>query len=66
MKNNEKVSYYISRVILITNETKLYGETLSEESIIKKVLRSLTPQSDYIVIETEHSKGLSTMRIEEL
>lgn len=43
MKNNGKLSDYISRVILITNETKLYGETLSEERIIKNVLRYLTP-----------------------
>lgn len=30
MKNNEKVPDYISRMILITNEMKSYGETLSE------------------------------------
>ena len=39
MKNNEKVSKYISRVILITNEMKACGETLSEQVIIEKVLR---------------------------
>ena len=31
MKNNEKVSEYISRVILITNEMKTCGETLSDK-----------------------------------
>jgi hypothetical protein len=66
MKYNEKVPDYISRVILITNEMKSYGDTLSEEKIIEKVLRSLTPQFDYIMVEIEHSKDLSTMRIEEL
>src|ERR1044072_6127155 len=66
MKNNEKVSKYISRVILITNEMKAYGETLFEQVIIKKVLRSLTPQFDYIVVAIKHSKDLETMRIEEL
>ncbi|XP_050898000.1 uncharacterized protein LOC127104903 [Lathyrus oleraceus] len=66
MKNNEKVSDYISIVILITNEMKSYGEILSEESIVEKVLRSLTPQFDYIRVEIEHSKDLSTMRIEKL
>ena len=66
MKNNEKVSEYISRVILITNEMKACGETLSEETIMEKVLRSLTSQFDYIVVAIEHSKDLSTMRIEEL
>ncbi|KAK2403434.1 hypothetical protein QL285_052871 [Trifolium repens] len=66
MKNNEKVSEYISRMIVITNEMKACGETLSEQVIIEKVLRSLTPQFDYIVVVIEHSKDLETMRIEEL
>ena len=66
MKNNEKVLEYISRVILITNEMKACGETLSEQVIIEKVLRSLTPQFDYIVVQIEHSKDLETMKIEEL
>ncbi|KAK2364503.1 hypothetical protein QL285_089370 [Trifolium repens] len=66
MKNNEKVPEYISRVIVITNEMKACGETLSEQIIIEKVLRSLTPQFDYIVVAIEHSKDLSTMKVEEL
>ena len=40
--------------------------SLSEQVIIEKVLRSLTPQFDYIVVATKHSKETSTMRIEEL
>lgn len=45
---------------------KSCGEILSEQVIIEKVLRSLTPQFDYIVIAIEHSKDLRTMRVEEL
>ena len=63
MKNSEKVSEYISKMILITNEMKTCGETLSEQVIIEKILRSLTPQFDYIVVSIEHSKNLETMRI---
>src|ERR1044072_6934130 len=66
MKNSEKVSEYISRVILITNEMKACGETLSEQVIIEKVLMSLTPQFDYIVVAIEHNKDMETMKIEEL
>ena len=64
MKSNEKVPTYIFKVFMSTNEMKSCGETLFEQVIIEKVLRSLTPQFDYIVIEIEHSKELSTMRIE--
>src|SRR3954470_3270621 len=56
----------MSRVILVTNEMKACGETLSKQVIIEKVLRSLTTQFDYIVVAIEHSKDLETMRIEEL
>ena len=66
MKSSEKGFEYISRVILITNEMKACGETLSEQVIIEKIPRSLTPQFDYIVVSIEHSKNLETMRIEEL
>ena len=66
MKDNEKVSEYISRVIMITNEMKACGEILSEQVIIEKVLRSLTSQFDYIMVAIEHSKDLSTVRVEEL
>ena len=64
MKSSEKVSEYISRVILITNEMRACGETLSEQVIIEMVLRSLTPQFDYIVVAIEHNKDLETMKIE--
>ena len=66
MKNKEKVPNYISRVILIINEMKFCGETLSEQVIIEKTLTSLTPRFDYVVVAIKHSKDLDTMRIEEL
>ncbi|XP_050908333.1 uncharacterized protein LOC127121955 [Lathyrus oleraceus] len=40
MKDNEKIPDYISRVILITNEMKSYGETLFEQVIIEKERKS--------------------------
>ncbi|XP_058746260.1 uncharacterized protein LOC131619139 [Vicia villosa] len=36
MKKNEKVPHYISRMIMVTNEMKARGETLSEQVIIEK------------------------------
>lgn len=66
MKNNEKASDYISRVIAVANEMKTCGEMLSEKIIVEKVLRSLTTDFYYIVVATEHSKDTIIMRIEEL
>lgn len=36
MKNNEKAPDYISKVVLIINEMKSYGETFSEQVILKR------------------------------
>lgn len=61
MKKNVKIPDYISRGILITNEIKLCLETLSDDMIIEKVHRSLTPTFNYIVVAIKHSKDLSTI-----
>lgn len=45
---------------------KSCGEALFEKVIIEKVLRLFTPQFNYIVVATKHSKDTNTMRIEEL
>ena len=66
IKNNEKIPDYILKVIVVMNEMKSCGETLFELVIIEKVLRSLTPHFDYIVVAIEHSKDTSTMRIEDI
>ncbi|XP_050888532.1 uncharacterized protein LOC127093633 [Lathyrus oleraceus] len=66
MKNSGKIPNYISRVVLIINEMKSCGKTLSGQVIIEKVLISLTPYFDYIVVVIGHSKDLSSMRIKEL
>lgn len=42
MKSNEKVPDYTSLVIIVTNETKSCAKTLSKQTIIEMVLRSLT------------------------
>ena len=66
MKHNEKVANYVSRIITVTNEMKTCGETISEQMIVEKVLRSLTAQFDHIVVAIEQSKDTSTMKIDEL
>lgn len=38
IKNNEKVTDYISRVIVVTNEMNSCGETYFEQVIIRKTL----------------------------
>ena len=43
-----------------------YGDKQSDLGIIDKVLRTLTPTFDHIVVEIEQGQDLEEMKIEEL
>ncbi|KAA0051551.1 DUF4219 domain-containing protein/UBN2 domain-containing protein [Cucumis melo var. makuwa] len=51
-----------SRVLVI----QTYGETIKDQTIVEKVLRSLTPKFDHVVAAIEESKDLSTFTFIEL
>ena len=42
------------------------GETLTDAQITKKLLRSLDPRFDYIVVVIEESKEVKTLMVDEL
>ena len=42
------------------------GETVTDVMKVEKVLRTLTPRFDHIVVALEESKDLDSMKIEEL
>ena len=48
MKNNESMQEYISRVSA-GNHMKSCGETLGNETVMAKALRSLTSKFDHVV-----------------
>ncbi|CAL5363087.1 unnamed protein product [Camellia sinensis] len=43
-----------------------YGEKISDETVVAKVLRSLTPKFDHVVAAIEESKDLSVFSFDEL
>ncbi|XP_022633048.1 uncharacterized protein LOC111241016 [Vigna radiata var. radiata] len=66
MKEGELVSYYFSRFLTVTNNLKRNGEKLNDVRIMEKILRSLDPKFEHIIIITEEIKDLEAMSIEQL
>ncbi|KAK2981110.1 hypothetical protein RJ640_021164 [Escallonia rubra] len=66
MRNNESVQDFLSRVTAIVSQMKSYGEQITDEIVVAKVLRSLTPTFDHVVAAIEESKDLSVYAFDEL
>ncbi|XP_057247168.1 uncharacterized protein LOC130589694 [Beta vulgaris subsp. vulgaris] len=55
MKKHEPVQDYLSRVSAIVNQMKSYGEIISDQNVVARVLRSLT--KDYIHVVAAIEEG---------
>ncbi|XP_031253080.1 uncharacterized protein LOC116111015 [Pistacia vera] len=66
MQNNESVQDYLSRVSTLVNKMKSYGEKITNEIIVAKILRSLTPNFEHVVAAIEESHDLSYFSFDEL
>lgn len=66
MKNSESVQDFLSNAIAIVNQMQSYGEQITDQTVVAKVLRSLTSKFDHVVAAIEGSKDLSTFSFDEL
>lgn len=66
MEDNDSVQNYLSRVVTIVNQVKGLGHKLIESEVVSKVLRSLTPKFDYVVVALEESKDIVKLTLDEL
>uniref|UniRef100_A0A803MAM1 UBN2 domain-containing protein n=1 Tax=Chenopodium quinoa TaxID=63459 RepID=A0A803MAM1_CHEQI len=66
MGEKEHVQNYLSRVIEIVSQMRSYGEKISNETIVSKVLRSLNDDWNNVVPAIEESKDLSSFTFDEL
>ncbi|KAK9003653.1 hypothetical protein V6N11_084288 [Hibiscus sabdariffa] len=65
MKHKESMQQFLSRVSGIVNPMKSYGEILSNENFVSKVL-SLISKFDRVIIAIEETKDFSTYTFDEL
>ncbi|KHN44538.1 hypothetical protein glysoja_041736, partial [Glycine soja] len=67
-ENNKKdnKAFFFNRVIALTNSMKVAGETVTDQMIVEKILRTLIPKFDHVVVAIEESKNLATLKVEEL
>ncbi|XP_022974912.1 uncharacterized protein LOC111473715 [Cucurbita maxima] len=49
MTNGESIADFLSRAMAIVSQMRTYGEKISNETIVAKMLRSLTPKFDHVV-----------------
>ncbi|WJX18783.1 hypothetical protein P8452_08547 [Trifolium repens] len=66
MEEKETVSDFFTRISKLVNAMKSCGEVVSAQNIVEKILRSLSPRFDHIVVAIEESKDLASMKIDEL
>lgn len=59
MGEKESVQTYLSKVTEIVSQMKSYGERISNEDVVSKVLRSLNKDWDHVVPANMESKDLS-------
>ncbi|GAU31071.1 hypothetical protein TSUD_322080 [Trifolium subterraneum] len=65
MEEKESVGDFVTRVTILVNLMKECGETINDQSVVEKILRSLAPSFD-IVVAIEESKDLSSTTVEEI
>ncbi|XP_019414638.1 PREDICTED: uncharacterized protein LOC109326409 [Lupinus angustifolius] len=66
MKDEDTIADYFTKIRSLTNLMKGCGEIMKDQLIVEKVLRTLNPKFDHIVVAIEESKNLEDIKIEEL
>ncbi|KAI5352997.1 hypothetical protein L3X38_005889 [Prunus dulcis] len=66
MREDESLSAYLTKLFDLINQMRGYGEELSRERIVQKMLISLLPGYDPICSVIEHSRDLDAIEVQEV
>ncbi|XP_068323134.1 uncharacterized protein [Pyrus communis] len=66
MRDDESLSGYLTRLNELINQMKTFGEVLSNERLVQKVLISLSKPYDPICLVIENTKCIETIELQEV
>ena len=64
MKEFKNVVDYVSCILVIVNQMKQNGEKLDDVRVVEKILHSILPKFEHIIIAIEETKDISTLSID--
>ncbi|CAJ2633217.1 F-box protein [Trifolium pratense] len=66
MDKNESIGAYVSKVQGLVHTMRNCGETITERMVIEKVMRTLIPNYDHVIVAIQESGNVPTMQMEDL
>ena len=66
MKDSKNVDTLYTRVVGLINQLKSHGKSIEDRRVVEKILRSLPPRFENLVVTLEEKKYMSVFTIDEL
>ena len=66
MKDSESVNSFYTRVVCLINQLKSHGETITDQRVVAKILRSIPLRFENLVVTLEEHTDMTTFTIDEL
>ena len=66
MKDSENVDTFYTRVVGLINQLKSHGEAIKDKRVVEKILISLPPSFENLVVTLEEHTDMSVFTIDEL
>ena len=66
MGDYEEIAPYVSKIQNLVHLMKNCGETITDKMVIEKVMRTLAPHFDHVIVSIKESGNVPTMKIEDL
>jgi predicted nucleic acid-binding Zn finger protein len=66
MDKSESIGAYVSKVQGIVHTMKSCGEVMTDRMIVEKVMRTLTPNFDHVIVAIQETGNVATLQLEDL